>query len=172
MELKYAVDFSNKNTAEAIIAGVCLGIMGLVTAVGLAGIGWLQELSTLRLTLYILMAIIVGTYLHEAYHWLTAKLLGDKEPMKLLPIPSFVPQAGFTKWAAIGIKLAPGTDLTLIACIVIKFFPGPLNPLLMIFLAGNLAGSGNDFIQTYYILKLAAPGDIVRLTPGGFEVWG
>ena len=171
MELKYAVDFSNKNTAEAIITGVALGILGLVAASCIGDLGWLKEIRPLKLSAYILLTMVAGTFIHEAYHLCVAKLLGYDGSLKLFPVASFVSADGMTKWAALGIKLAPATDLTLITFLIIVFLPSPLNPLLMVFLVGNLAGSGNDVLQSYYIFNLAGPNSRIRLTAGGFEIW-
>jgi len=171
MELKFAFDSTKEHTVETIITGVSLGLLGLITISGITGLGWLGKMDLFRLTLYTLLTLFLGTYLHEAYHFWVAKLLGYKSSLKLFPVASFVPLDNFTKWGALGIILAPATDLTLISALIIAFLPNPLNPIFIIFLVGNLAGSANDVLQAYYIFKLAGYDSLIRFNANGFEIW-
>lgn len=171
MKLKFAFDSTNEHTVKTIITGVSLGVIGLITISGFAGLGWLKETDLSRLALYSLLALFLGTYLHEAYHFWIARLLGYKGSLKLFPIASYVPLDDFTKWGALGIILAPATDLTLISVLIIAFLPNPFNPFFIIFLVGNLAGSANDVLQAYYIFKLAGYDSLIRFNANGFEIW-
>lgn len=170
MEIKHSMDFSKKHTFKTIILGVLLGVWGLFVVLKIDGLEWLIGLSLTKLAMYIFLALLPGIYVHEAYHQLIAKMLGHTSSSKGLLLPAFPSLDNLKKWEALSIKLAPSFDLSLIAGLVIAFLPGPFNPILSIFLVGNLAGSANDLIQSFYIFKLASRDSVIRLTSEGFEI--
>jgi hypothetical protein len=171
MENKHTMDFSNGHTVMTIISGVLLGLLGLFVVLQIDKLGWLEGVSPVRLILYAVITILAGTYIHEIYHQFIARLMGHNCSIRVFPIPQFPALDNLAKWEALGIKLAPGFDLSLIAGLIIAFLPSPFNPILSIFFVGNLAGSANDLIQSYYIFKLSSHDSCIRLTDSGFEIW-
>lgn len=170
MEIKYSLDFSKNHTVKTVVSGVLLGILGLLIVFDIYGLGWIQTLSHIKLSAYIILTLLVGTCTHEIYHQFIAQLMGHASSMEGFPALSFPPLDDLTKWEALGIKLAPALDLTLISGLIIAFLPSPLSPILSIFLIGNLAGSANDMLQSYYIYKLASHNSRIRLTESGFQI--
>ena len=170
METKHRMDFSKHHTIKTIITGVLLGVFGLSIVQKIDGLAWIQTMPPSRLAIYLVITLLIGTYIHEAYHQLIARLMGNECSVKGFPIASFPTIDNLTKWEAIGLKISPAVDLSLIAGLIIAFLPGPLNPILSIFLIGNLAGSANDLVQAYYIFKLSSRESLIRLTDSGFEI--
>ncbi len=170
MEIRHAVDFSKEHTIKILVAGVVLGMLGLLILIAMNSLWWITELSLPRFVLYLVVTLIPGIYIHEGYHGLMAKILKHPISKSKSSLPEFPTVDGLRKWEALGIKLAPSMDLSLIAALIIIFLPSPLNPFLSIFLVGNLAGSASDYVQSYYIYKLASPNSVIRLTSTGFEI--
>lgn len=170
MEIKHSIDFSKEHILKALVTGVLLGMLGLLIIIAMNSLWWVKELSLGRFVLYLVITLIPGIYIHEAYHRLMAKILKRPIEVSKSPLPEFPTIDGLRKWEALGIKLAPSIDLTIIAVLIIIFLPSPLNPFLSIFLVGNLAGSANDYVQSYYIYKLATPDSVIRLTSTILEI--
>lgn len=171
MKRKYSFDFSKGHNLKTIISGVLLGILGLAVILQIDDMSWVAGLTPVRTAFYILLTLVAGTSVHEIYHLFIARMMGHSATVKRFPLMSFPALDNLTKWEALGIKLAPAFDLTLIAGLIIAFFPSPLTPVLSIFLIGNLAGSAGDLIQSYYIFQLASQGSMISLTDYGFEIW-
>jgi len=170
MESKYSMDFSKNHTFKTIVTGVLLGTLGLAIVLKIDGLNWLKGISPEKLTFYIVVTVLTGTFVHEVYHQFIAKMMGHDCSVKWFPIAAFPTIDDLARWEAIGIKLAPGFDLSIIAGLIIAFLPGPLNPILSMFLIGNMAGSASDLIQSYYIWKLSSQDSRIRLTDTGFEI--
>lgn len=170
METKHFIDFSKQHNLKTLFAGVILGMLGILIIMAIDSLWWLGELSPGQLILYLFLTLIPGIYIHEGYHRLMARILGHYNKDSRSHWSEFPALEGLRKWEALGIKLAPSLDLSLVAALIILFLPSSLNPFLSIFLVGNLAGSGSDYIQSYYIFKLATPNSVIRFTSTGLEI--
>jgi len=169
-KLKCTVDTANKNNGKTILAGVLSGLFGLLLVMSVSDIRWLNAVGIKTLIPAAAAVLLLGVPAHELYHIATARLLGYSATGKWLPIPVIRIEGTLTKWGAVGIKMAPLMDLTLISALILAFFPSALDPALAIFLVGNMAGSGSDIVQSYYIFKLADSHSLIQFTWDGFEI--
>lgn len=163
------------NTAPSIILGFLLVLIGLAFP-------WLFQSwmpadpfhayphSVLFISGF--LGIGAGLFLREYYRHLISKLLGlDSTLIKTTGIKSVVPNY-VTKWQAIGITLAPFTDLTLIVILVIALINSWVVTVgALTFLTINLMLSAKDIVTGFLIYRYADREDVVLLTQEGFRIW-
>jgi len=145
--------------------------LGLILSILVSDLGWLLKIKPIKLLFVIFLSALIGLPAHALYHLASARLMGYDGVISWYPVPTVLVEEPMTKLAAIGMKLAPLIDFTLLISLILFFFPSILSPFLTVFLVGNLAGSGIDLVQSYYILKLADSDCLIQFTPEGFEIW-
>ncbi|KUO51972.1 MAG: hypothetical protein APF76_06990 [Desulfitibacter sp. BRH_c19] len=118
------------------------------------------------------IGIVLGIYSHEYYRYLMTKLLGlesilHKEPGLRVMVKDYV-----VKWQAISITIAPFTDLTLIALLIMALTKSWLIIAGVItFLTINLMLSAKDIITSILIVRYTASREAILFTKEGFQVW-
>ena len=162
------------------------GILSMLLSVALVVLGlsvpWLlnawmpssppSDVSHASLVLSAAVGLILGLAAHEQYRRLIIKMLGQKAVLIRQPILKVITANKVPRWQAIGIVLAPFTDLTLIALIVIAFNNSWFTITAVVtFLTANLLLSARDIIVSYHILKKVDPGEWIQLTASGFQIW-
>lgn len=168
-------EITSTNTAASIILSVLLMLTGLASP-------WLfqrwmpagspNEYSYTALFIAGALGIGAGLFFHEYYRHLMSKLLGldsiliKKSGVKAVTVNYIV------KWQAISITLAPFTDLTLIALLIMALTKSWLVTAgTVTFLTINLMLSARDIVTGFLIYKHAASTDAILFTQEGFQVW-
>lgn len=163
------------NTAASIILSFLLMLIGLASPWLFQR--WMPDGSPHIYSYSILfisgsLGIGAGLFFHEYYRHLMSKLLGlDSILIKKSGIKA-VATNYVVKWQAISITLAPFTDLTLIALLIMALTKSWLVTAGVItFLTINLMLSARDIITSFLIYKYADSTDAILFTQEGFQVW-
>ncbi|WP_028306585.1 metalloprotease family protein [Desulfitibacter alkalitolerans] len=168
-------EIATVNTSATIILGFLLMLTGLASP-------WLFQrwMPAGSPHMYSYSALFVagslgigaGLFFHEYYRHLMSKLLGlDSILIKNFGIKAVVTNY-IVKWQAISITLAPFTDLTLIALLIMALTKSWLVTTGVItFLTINLMLSARDIITCLLIYKYAGSTDAILFTQEGFQVW-
>ena len=164
-----------KNTTTTIMLSLALMIIGLASP-------WLfnrwmpitppDAYSYSALFVSGAIGIVLGIYSHEYYRHLMSKLLGlESVFQKDLGLRTLI-KDHVVKWQAISITIAPFTDLTLIALLIMALTKSWLIVAGVItYLTINLMLSSKDIITCLLIVKYTASREAVLFTQEGFQVW-
>lgn len=173
MRLKYKVNI-NRSKSHIILLSLILAGFGLMSPIIFKS--WLppdkENLSFLTLFVSATVGFVIGKFAHEIYRLFIVNLLGVRTYFILLPSPRIFFMDTLGKWQAIGIALAPFTDLTLIGLICLAFVSWGFIPATVTFLTVNLILSARDLIESYYLIRFVGPGEVVQKMHYGFDVWG
>lgn len=118
------------------------------------------------------VGIGLGVYSREYYRHLMTKLLGLESTMQKEPRLRAASTDYIVKWQAISVTMAPFTDLTLIALLIMILTKSWFVIAGVItFLTINLMLSARDLITCFLIVKYTESGDAILFINEGFQVW-
>ncbi len=173
MQLKKEVVI--KNTTATIMLSLVLMIFGLASP--LLFNRWMpitppDAYSYSALFVSGAVGIVLGIYSHEYYRYLMSKLLGLESVLQKDLGVRVIMKDHLVKWQAISITIAPFTDLTLIALLMMALIKSWLIIAGVItYLTINLMLSSKDIITCFWIVKYTASQEAVLFTREGFQIW-